>query len=195
MAPTAPKKRPSIRSKATSTSTPSSGSGSIAKPPQTHREGAVISDGFLSSKRDKRTIKHSAFVNRIEKAHNKPLKRRRPSKKLVTTLEGLADALPDMQDVGMAEQSGKMRMKGLRSRPGANKRKEKLERMERERFGKNMAQLSAGAPAPAQMPVVGSETLASEGSAVPAASATSGRWAALRGFISQTLEQKEEFKQ
>ncbi|RDW68567.1 hypothetical protein BP5796_09224 [Coleophoma crateriformis] len=190
MAPTAPKKRTSLRSKA-SNPTSKTGSGLIARPANTHREGAVISDSFVNSKKDKRTIKHSAFVNRIEKAQKKPLKRRRPNKKLVTTLEGLADALPDMEDLVDGEdrvEGGKIKMKGMKSRPGATKRREKLERMERERFGKNMAQLSAGSVAPlaTESTVSGSAT---------ASSATSSRWAALRGFISQTLEQKDEFKQ
>lgn len=59
------------------------------------------------------------------------------------------------------------------------KRREKLERMERERFGKNMAQLAAG------------NSQASGEDAQKMAMAN--RWAALKGFISQTLEQKPEF--
>ncbi|KAI9053574.1 hypothetical protein LZ554_002528 [Drepanopeziza brunnea f. sp. 'monogermtubi'] len=145
MAPTAPKKRTSIRAKSSSTSNP--GSGLIARPPPVHREGATISDSFINSKRDKRTIKSSSFLNRIEKAHKKPLKRRRPSKKLVTTLESLADALPDVEDLVKGkeqDEGGKMQMRSLKSRPGARKRMEKLERMERERFSKNLAVIMAG---------------------------------------------------
>jgi hypothetical protein len=118
-------------------------------------------------------------VNRIEKANKKPLKRRRPSKKLVTTLESLADALPDAGESERIVGDAKIRHKSLKSRPGATKRREKLERMERERFGKNMAQLAAGN--------------AQEGGEEAQKAATSNRWAALRGFISQTLEQKPEF--
>lgn len=141
-----------------------------------HREGAVIDDGFLNSKKDKRTIKHSAFVNRIEKAQKKPLKRRRPSKKLVTTLESLADALPDTDDAEHTVGDAKIKHKSMKSRPGATKRREKLEKLERERFGKNMAQLTAGS--------VGKQGEEAQ------KTATASRWAALRGFISQTLEQK-----
>jgi hypothetical protein len=169
----APKKRTSVRAK-----TSKSGSGLLARPLKTHREGAIISDGFISSKQDKRLIKHSAFVNRIEKAHKKPLKRR-PSKKLVTTLESLADALPDAGESERIVGDAKIRHKSLKSRPGATKRREKLERMERERFGKNMAQLAAGS--------------AQAGGEEAQKIATANRWAALRGFISQTLEQKAEF--
>ena len=176
------------------TGTPKSGSGLIARP-ATHREGAEISDSFINSKRDKRVIKHSAFVNRIEKANKKPLKRRRPNKKLVTTLEGLADALPDLQDIGDLGQggseSGKIRQKSMKSRPGATKRREKLEKMERERFGKNMAQLAARS---AQENTNSATSSMQVEGAPPQSSSTSSRWAALRGFITQTMEQKEEFK-
>jgi hypothetical protein len=176
------------------TSSPKSGSGLIARP-ATHREGAQISDNFINSKKDKRIIRHSAFVNRIEKAHKKPLKRRRPSKKLVTTLEGLADALPSLQDIGDLEQDGaekgKIKQKSMRSRPGATKRREKLERMERERFGKNMAQLAAGS---AQENTTSQTNAMQVEGSVSQSSSTSSRWAALRGFIAQTMEQKEEFR-
>ncbi|KAA8577198.1 hypothetical protein EYC84_007191 [Monilinia fructicola] len=165
MAPTAPKKRNSLRAKASQ-----AGSGVYAPPK--HREGAVISDSFIESKKDKRTIKHSAF-------------------KLVTTLESLADALPDFEGEGLEKisrgESGKIKHKSMKSRPGATKKREKLEAMERERFGKNMAQLAAVAEdKPKDATVV-------EGQEVPATSGTANRWAALRAFISQTMEQKEEY--
>lgn len=185
-APVAPKKRSSIRAKASR-----SGSGMMTRPANyqpSESFGAGISDDFLNTKKDKRTIKHSAFVNRIEKANTKTLKRRRPSKKLVATLESLADALPDFDDDGNGGErivgDAKIRHKSLKSRPGATKRREKLEKMERERFGKNMAQLSASSEA---MPAVEGE------GQTAAAPATANKWAALRGFISQTLEQKAEF--
>ncbi|PQE31085.1 ribosome biogenesis SLX9-domain-containing protein [Rutstroemia sp. NJR-2017a WRK4] len=183
-APTAPSKRTSIRSKASK-----SGSG-VYVPPK-HREGAIISDSFINSKKDKRIIKHSALVNRIEKAHSKPLKRRRPNKKLVTTLESLADALPDFEGEGLDKisrgESGKIKQKSMKSRPGATKRREKLEAMERERFGKNMAQLVGSSESKTEAMATSDENKAP-------VSGTSSRWAALRGFISQTMEQKEEFR-
>jgi len=136
----------------------------------------VTDDGFLNSKKDKRTIKHSAFVNRIEKNQKKTIKRRRPSKKLITSLESLADALPDAESAEQTIGDAKIRHKSMNTRPGATKRREKLEKLERERFGKNMAQLTAGSA-----PVEGEELQKT---------ATANRWAALRGFISQTLDQK-----
>ena len=126
------------------------------------------------------------------------MKRRRPNKKLVTSLEGLAEALPNLRDIEDLKRSGagngKIKQKSMRSRPGATKRRERLERMERERFGKNMAQLVAGSAqentnsATKRMQVEGAE----DAQAQP--NSTSRRWAALRGFISQTIEQKEEFR-
>ncbi|OBT77854.1 hypothetical protein VF21_03280 [Pseudogymnoascus sp. 05NY08] len=185
-APVAPKKRSSIRAKVSR-----AGSGMMTRPANYEPSssfGAGVSDDFLNTKKDKRTIKHSAFVNRIEKANTKTLKRRRPSKKLVATLESLAEALPDFDDDGNGGErivgDAKIKHRSLKSRPGATKRREKLEKMERERFGKNMAQLSVStesAPAMEGQPHAA------------AAAATSNKWAALRGFISQTLEQKAEF--
>ncbi|SPQ18513.1 2d13d840-8b54-4b93-9980-74f20222261a [Thermothielavioides terrestris] len=134
-------------------------------PRKLHRENNVVVDSFINSKRDKRLIKHSAFVSRITKASSKPSssstgkKRRRPSKKLVTTLESLGDALEDIRqameegkdgggdpqrapmDAEQARQ-GKVRHRSLKTRPGALKRKERLVKGEMERFGRNLAQLA-----------------------------------------------------
>jgi hypothetical protein len=150
-------------------------------------------------------------------------KRRRPNKKLVTTLESLGDALDDIQaemhddegaaagggaDAMDAEQAaqGKVRHKSLKSRPGALKRKEKLVKGEMERFGRSLAQLAniktAGGAVVMQekMEVEGGQKKKggekeAQASAETAAqsSATSGRWAALRGFISATMEQNPAF--
>lgn len=85
---------------------------------------------------------------------------------------------------------GKIRHKSLKSRPGATKRKEKLEKMERERFGRNLAQLTAGSGKEGEN--VNGMAVEDEG-AQSQTSSTATRWAALRGFILQTMEQKEEF--
>ena len=154
-------------------------------------------DPFRANKSDKRRIKHSTFVSKIEKSRKKPLKRRRPSKKLIAGLGELADALPDTEErgqqqgnggeSGIASQVNVIKHKSLKHRPGALKRKEKLDRVERERFGKNMAQMAGGIGQSAQ--VQGEQSAANaEGDG-----ATSARWAALRSFISQTMEQNPEF--
>ncbi len=141
------------------------------------------------------------------------LKRRRPSKKLVTTLESLGDALDDIQaeidddeergDVMDAEQArqGKVRHKSLKSRPGALKRKERLVKGEMERFGRSLAQLASveTAAAAAGSGSGGSgrqEKMETEGAVAQEGQAqtqTSSRWAALRGFISATMEQNPAF--
>ncbi|KAL2167807.1 hypothetical protein VTG60DRAFT_819 [Thermothelomyces hinnuleus] len=198
-------------------------------PRKLHRENNVVSDSFINSKQDKLLIKRSAFLARVAKSSEKSTgtkkKRRRPSKKLVTTLESLGDALDDIQaeidekeadgstmDAEQARQ-GKVRHKSLKTRPGALKRKEKLVKGEIERFRKNLAQLanisaaasatSAQAPAPAPAPAseaaAGQEKMDTEQGKEQRAetaaqpTSTSSRWAALRGFISSTMEQNPAF--
>lgn len=141
-------------------------------------------------------------MNRIEKAHKKPLKRRRTNKKLVTDLESLGNVLGDIEVAasGLRGKEGrdgewKIKQKTLKVGPGALKRKVKLERIERERFGKNMAQLM-GSEQKQKIDLEAADRLAvGEGTGpVGGTSSTGSRWAALRGFISQTMEQKEEFR-
>ncbi|KAJ0383217.1 hypothetical protein COL922a_010945 [Colletotrichum nupharicola] len=175
-------------------------------PHKTHRAEAQVDDAFLTNKKDKRTMKHSAFVSKISKASSKKtLKRRRPSKKLVTTMESLADALPDLADDGETAHSleqlreGKVRHKSLKSRPGALKRKEMVVRGEMARFGASMAALTnvPAAPVPvAAAPaakVDGSDNVAMGDAAAEETSATAGRWAALRRHISSTMETNPAF--
>ncbi|KAL0938582.1 uncharacterized protein CTRU02_205192 [Colletotrichum truncatum] len=171
-------------------------------PHKTHRADAQVDDSFLTNKKDKRTMKHSAFVSKIHKANKTPLKRRRPSKKLVTTMESLVDALPDLDESSQSLEQlreGKVRHKSLKSRPGALKRKEKVVKGEMQRFGASMAALAAvpGAPAPASASAEGGNAamadVGSAGAAADASSATANRWAALRKHISNTMEQNPMF--
>jgi len=62
-------------------------------------------------------------------------------------------------------------MKSMKSRPGALKRKEKLEKLEMDRFNKNLAQLAT----------------ATQGAAVQ------DRWAALKNHVQGNIEIKPEF--
>ncbi|KAJ9626217.1 hypothetical protein H2203_003849 [Taxawa tesnikishii (nom. ined.)] len=88
-----------------------------------------------------------------------------------------------------AEGPQKMKMQTLKTRPGSMKRKSKLEGMERERFGRNLAQMSAApAPAASVTPTEGT------GGGAAAVGSTSQRWAALRGFIGSTMEMNPNFK-
>ena len=174
-------------------------------------------DDLLSlsgKKKDKRHIRHASFVSRIEKtsggAGKKPLKRRRPGKKLNTTLGALADALPDLDQDSLAQlQEGKVRHKSLKNGKGALRRKEKIVRGEVERFGISLARLnsmgaavSGGDGAEVQgMQVEEDQSVGADGSLAESGNApepqppssTANRWAALRGFISATMEQNPAF--
>ncbi|KAM0488379.1 hypothetical protein ACHAP7_001373 [Fusarium lateritium] len=162
-------------------------------PAKVFRDDAAVTDSFLSSKRDKRLIKHSSFVSRIADSSriSKSTKRRRPSKKLATTLDGLADALPELEEAD-AEQQDKIRHKSLKSKRGALKRKERVVKGEMERFGVNMAQLTAQDGAKPATVKDDDEGMVGADKAAPPA-ATANRWAALRGYISSTMEQNPAF--
>ncbi|KAL2004480.1 hypothetical protein VTN00DRAFT_3482 [Thermoascus crustaceus] len=195
--------RPNIRQKAAKAA---SGRGAL---PSTKPSSGPFADSFKTTKKDKRLIKHSAFVSKIEKANQKTAKRRRASKKLVANLDALADALPDAGDDGtQRSQSGPgsqvniIRHRTLKHRPGAMKRKEKLEKMERDRFVKNMAQLVTGIEANHNANATTAESSNPNGTTNPEQqqqqqqqqSSVSSRFAALRNFISQTMEQQPVFK-
>lgn len=148
------------------------------------RSSHPFGDDFRTSKRDKRTIKHATLMSKIAKSSAKVPKRRRPSNKLVATLESLADSLPEATESShdTASQVNVIKQKTLRHKPGAAKRREKLEKVERDRFAMNMAQMSG-----LQQPAAATQE-------APEAHSTSNRWSALRNFISQTMEQQPVFK-
>ncbi|KAK1716806.1 ribosome biogenesis protein SLX9-domain-containing protein, partial [Colletotrichum acutatum] len=168
-------------------------------PHKTLRPEAQVDDGFLTNKKDKRTMKHSAFLSKVAKTapgSGKTLKRRRPNKKLVATMESLADALPELEEGAQTLdqlREGKIRHKSLKSRPGALKRKEKVVKAEVARFGASMAALAS---VPTAANASGAGAMAVEGTMAQEAattSATSSRWAALRKHISSTMEQNPAF--
>ncbi|KAH7134213.1 ribosome biogenesis protein SLX9-domain-containing protein [Dactylonectria macrodidyma] len=179
-------------------------------PAKTFRPGAAVSDDFLSTKRDKRLIKHSSFVSKISSARISKAKRRRPSKKLKTNLDGLADALPELAEgEGQAELAGKIKHKSLRSRKGALKKKEMVVRGEMDRFGVSMAKLTATPEVQQTQAPAGLKRDAHDdddgdddmdeqqdkaANTAPApVPVTANRWAALRGYISATMEQNPAF--
>lgn len=168
-------------------------SGRGVVPSTKSNSNSLFGDDFRTSKKDKRTIKHTSFVSRIEKSSQKTPKRRRVSKKLAT-LESLADALPDAdtedQQQNPNSQVNIIKQKTLKHKPGAEKRRQKLEQLERDRFAKNMAQMAAiGTTQAAPTTAEGTSSTATE-----EANGTSNRWAALRSFISQTMEQQPVFR-
>lgn len=176
-----------------------------------HRPSAQVDDSFIESKRDKRLIKHSSFVSRISKpAHKTPtqrknLKRREKHRQAqaASSLASLSDALPsltaDEVRAGEAEAAGKVRHKSLKSTPGALRKKERLVRGEMERFGMSLAQLSTvkeqPAPVPARQQQVEMDVENKDGEEENRApvQSTANRFAALRGFISATMEQNPAF--
>jgi hypothetical protein len=169
-----------------------SGRGAV---PSTKSNDGLFNDDFRTSKKDKRTIKHSSFISKIEKSSKKAPKRRRASKKLAT-LDSLADALPDadteehQQDPN--SQINIIKQKTLKHKPGAEKRRQKLEKLERDRFARNMAQMTAmDTSREAAAPITTTEGTSSTATE---ADGTTNRWAALRSFISQTMEQQPVFK-
>lgn len=109
----------------------------------------------------------------------------------------MADALPDVES--LVDSEGKVareRVKSLRSKPGALKRKEKLERGERERFGKNLALIMGVKEEPAKTTVNALEEVAMEGTGEAAAKsgpATTGRFAAIRAWANANMEKNPAF--
>ncbi|CAG7920493.1 unnamed protein product [Penicillium olsonii] len=147
---------------------------------------SMFGDDFRTSKKDKRTIKRAALVSKIEKNSQKTPKRRRASKKLVANLESLADALPEAAEENDAvSQANVIKQKTLRPKPGALKRRERLEKLERDRFNKNLTEMS-NITKPTAAPATGETTQSNP---------TASRWSALRNFISQTMEQQPVFKE
>lgn len=170
--------RTSIRARASKTS-------SSASNPVRHAR-AKAQNLISTPRKDKRIIKHSVLLSRIEKSKPQVEKRRRPSKKLVANLESLSDALPDAPAAGEAENSetttAKIKHRSLKSRPGALKNKEKIISMEKDRFNKNMAQMATLQPS--GVGISNGSQAKDTDSEVP----TGRKWAALRVFIQQTME-------
>lgn len=151
---------------------------------------------FKLSKQDKRTIKHNQLLHKVREAgisKDKKVKprRRRPGKKLdaAEDLGGLGEALAEVEEEweGVSEDeekdggngSGKMKMKTLKTRPGAMKRKARMEGMEVQRFGRNLAQM------------MGSGDRNEEGG--EGGDGQKDRWTALRTFIGSTMERDKAF--
>lgn len=117
-----------------------------------HQQNSLILLGiFLAmviSKAEKRKVKRSTFRSRVEKSSfkKKIQKRRRPSKKLAANLASLVDALPDKEEEGQDKEPESKAMKlgfnSIASKPGAMKKRLKLEELEKDRFEKNMTQMA-----------------------------------------------------
>lgn len=132
-------------------------------------------------------------------------------------MDALADALPtltaDEVTAGAAARDGRVRHRSLRSKPGALKRRERVVRGEMERFGVSLAQLAGVREEQQQQQTRGKEEEDDADTAMVGGASTTGRaasttqaqqqqpsavanrFAALRGFISATLEQNPAFAQ
>jgi hypothetical protein len=115
--------------------------------------------------------------------------------------------LPDLLEDGETEEGlkqlreGKVRHKSMKMKKGALKKKEGIVKGEMERFGRSLAQLTAvgaasvGSQNQDQVQSQGSDTQ-QQSQAVSqrvTTTPTANRWAALRGFISSTMEQNPAF--
>lgn len=98
---------------------------------------------------------------------------------------------------GETEAAGKVRHRSLKSTPGALRKKERLVRGEMERFGLSLAQLSTVQERPQQSrpeaEMVDVEDKDGEEENRAPVQSTANRFAALRGFISATMEQNPAF--
>lgn len=76
----------------------------------------------------------------------------------------------------------KIKHRSLKSKPGANKKKELLVAQERDRFNKNMAQMMT-LPESHNGTGRGGEEIITHGN-------TEKRWAAIRGFVQENMERR-----
>lgn len=194
------KKRTPIRARAATTkATPNAALNTRSRLPPTQSDSGL-------KKKDKRITKHNSLMSRVRDAgisKTQTRKRRRPSKKLEAAkdMSGMANALlesegdddewegfsgDDAEGVDEIRKrkrrrkvsgDGKMVMRSLKHRPGAMKRKRKMEGAEMERFRRNLAQMAGGA----------------EGVPVDGGDGTADKWAALRSFIGGTMERDRAF--
>ena len=94
-----------------------------------------------------------------------------------------------MSELVEGGESGKKgKGKSLKSKPGARKRKEKLERGERERFGRNLALILGSRGQQERMDVEGKENKEEKGEVVK------GRFAALRAWVGTNMEKHPAFE-
>lgn len=184
-------------------------------PAKVFRPGAAVSDEFLSSKRDRRTIRRSVFASRVAASASaasassagrvvrRRSKRSREDKARLGNLSALASALDDLTGddeaaAGAADaRPGRVRHRSMKMTKGALKRKERVVRGEMQRFGVSMARLAEVAPAADGPSLQGRADAgvapAGEAAREPQPAKTADRWAALRGYISSTMEQNPAF--
>ncbi|RDA94693.1 hypothetical protein CP533_6795 [Ophiocordyceps camponoti-saundersi (nom. inval.)] len=178
-------------------------------PAKTFRHDAAVTDSFLCTKRDKRLIRHSAFLSRVVSSSSGIKKtssrRRRHRQAPMSSMRSLAEALPKIGDEGAGNSRSELvatakktthRQRSLPSKPGALKRRERIVRGEMERFRASMARL---ATVPAEVAVSEPSSVLPPSDAAnhdgrsPQLPSVADKWAALRGYISATVEQSPAF--
>lgn len=194
---------------------------SASVPENSLKRKGIFDDDFKVTKKDKRTIKHNQLLDKVQNSgiRKKPLKRRRPGKKLNTEMDGLADALPDVENEdeddgweGISDEEageGGMEVDGLRKakkrkRSSAKAAGEKMEMkslkhrpgaMKRKKIieGKEMERFARNlAQMAAPAPQSTGEKKA-EANTTTTSSSQADRWKALRSFLGQTMETNKAF--
>ncbi|ODA77790.1 hypothetical protein RJ55_06392 [Drechmeria coniospora] len=215
MAPRKPESRPSGPSARSLRHARIAGTIHPLLPAKIFRPDAAVTDSFLENKRDKRLIRQSAFRSRISAAatasssKNRVTRRRSAKPSQWSNLDALAGALPDLEaeaarkgTAGDAEpEAGRIRHRSMKTTKGALKRKERIVRGEMYRFGASMAKLSQASTSPLRTKteecsmedVREDEAAAQEAPPAAQTTSTANRWAALRGYISSTMEQNPAF--
>ena len=118
-------------------------------------------------------------------------------------VEGFRKVKRRRRTPGGVDAANRMKMTSLRHRPGAMKRKHRMEQGEMERFGRNLAQMVGSGQANVRegnssaskgRQADGSKSTGGEDAGTNAGAASqSDRWAALRRFIGGTMEQNQAF--
>jgi hypothetical protein len=96
------------------------------------------------------------------------------------------------EEEGGGGERGKVRHKSLKSKKGAMKKKERVVKGEMERFGASMARMSGMEEEATVQKAEEMDTTTTQGDS-QATKGTANRWAALRGYISSTMEQNPAF--
>lgn len=157
---------------------------------------------FHSSRRDKRSIKHSLLVSKArtstDKTVSKIRKRRRPGKKLqaAQNLSDLLHSLPKVEDLSSAKPSKTHGQPNsqceLLSKPGMQKRRDRVAKAEQDRFSRNLAQIRGATSQTSRHGEITSQT-SQHTSKMPLYSAEdkppmNSHWSLLRGYISQSIK-------
>ena len=187
-------------------------------PPRVFRRGAAVSDAFLATKRDRRTIRRSAFLSSIvapsigaysDTVRKLSRRRRRPRRHddapaaaaaaPLSNLSSLASAIDDIDPSSLSSLAAAINEIDAPRRRDATRSLRRRERLARDgmlRFNSDLARISlsrgihARIVADAASSSSSSSRLAALGAAAPGPppTETAGRWASLRGQILSNMQ-------